>query len=68
MNPLYKVLLQTRFQTQMVLVGRTDDQVPHVQITFFLKHPGVCFQSDDALKLKQRNIYSNNHLSVFLCI
>lgn len=33
------MFLMTRFYTQMVLVSGTVDQVPHVQITFFLKHP-----------------------------
>lgn len=53
-------------------MGGTDDQVPHVQITFFFfffkNIQGHVSNQMMLFKLKQRDIYSNSLLSVFLCI
>lgn len=49
-------------------MGGTDDQVPHVQIIFlffFFKNiQGHVSNQMMLFKLKQRDVYSNNHLSV----
>lgn len=57
------------FLSPTVPVGGTDHQVPHVRIIFFFQNiQGHVSNQMMPFKLKQRDIYSNNLLSVFLRI